>query len=52
MKKFLKQLEKNTISCKNVTFEVFGISLAGINFIISLTVAFLTLRIHRNYEKK
>ena len=48
----LKQLEKNTISCKNVTFEVFGISLAGINFIISLTVAFLTLRIHRNYEKK
>ena len=31
----LKQLEKNTISCKNVTFEVFGISLAGINFIIS-----------------
>ena len=30
----LKQLEKNTISCKNVTFEVFGISLEGINFII------------------
>ncbi|MDC1212631.1 disulfide bond formation protein B [Pelagibacteraceae bacterium] len=48
----LKQLEKKTISCKNVTFEIFGITLAGINFIISLTIAFLTLRIHRNYEKR
>ena len=47
----LKQLGKNTISCKTVTFQVFGLSLASINTIFSLVLFGIFLKLFRNYEK-
>ena len=47
----LKQLEKETISCKNVTFRVLGLSLATFNTIISLIIGAIMLRIVINYDK-
>ena len=32
----LNQLKQKTISCKNVTFKIFGLSLATINIVIPL----------------
>ena len=46
----LKQLKENTISCKNVTFRVFGLSLASINTIFSFVLFFIFIRIYKNYE--
>ncbi len=47
----LKELEKNTVSCKDVTFTLFGFSLATFNTIISLIVSAIMLRIFINYDK-
>ena len=47
----LKQLEKQTVSCKDVTFKVLGLSLATFNTIISLTISVIMLRIVVNYDK-
>ena len=47
----LKQLEKQTVSCKDVTFKVLGLSLATFNTIISLTISVILLRIVVNYDK-
>ena len=46
----LKQLGESTISCKNVTFRVFGLSLATINTIFSFVLFVIFLRLFRNYE--
>ena len=46
----LKQLSENTISCKTVTFRVFGLSLASINTIFSLVLFVIFLKLFRNYE--
>lgn len=48
----LKQLKEINISCKDVTFRVFGLSLATINtfFSIALSVIFYKL-LRNNYEK-
>jgi len=46
----LKQLKENTISCKNVTFRVFGLSLATINTIFSFILFYIFLRLFKNYE--
>ena len=46
----LKQLSENTISCKTVTFRVFGLSLASINTIFSLVLFVIFLKSFRNYE--
>ena len=35
----LKQLEKKTISCKDVTFKILGLSLATFNTIISIIIS-------------
>ncbi len=48
----LKELKKNTISCKNPTFFIFGLSLATINTFVSMIFSFITLRKFYNYEKK
>jgi len=48
----LKELNNNTISCKDVTFWLFGLSLATINTIISIIIAVITFMIFINYEKK
>ena len=47
----LKDLKEKTISCKNVTFKIFGLSLATINTIISLILSIIITNIFYNYEK-
>ena len=47
----LIELQKKIISCKDVTFRFFGISLTSINIIISLIVLFLLTKVLINYEK-
>jgi len=47
----LKQLQKITISCKDVTFRFFGFSLTTINIILSLFLVILLTKIFLNYEK-
>ena len=47
----LKALEKNTVSCKDVTFTLLGFSLATFNTIISLIISAIMLRIFINYGK-
>ena len=47
----LKQLQVKTISCKDVTFRVFGFSLTTFNMIISLIFVILLIKIFKNYEK-
>ena len=47
----LKQLNDKIISCKDVTFRIFGLSLTSINIIINLLfITFLT-KIYIKYEK-
>jgi len=47
----LEQLQSKAVSCKDVTFRIFGFSLTAINIIISLLILFLLTRIFANYEK-
>ena len=48
----LKELNNKRISCKDVGFKIFGLSLATINTFISLILSTITLKIFLNYEKK
>ena len=47
----LNQLSEKTISCKDVTFRIFGFSLTTFNIIISLIVVLILTNIFKNYEK-
>ena len=47
----LKELEDKTVSCKDITFRIFGLSLATFNTIISFVISAIILRIGMNYEK-
>tara|TARA_B110000196_G_scaffold304289_1_gene300863 strand:+ start:667 stop:1149 length:483 start_codon:yes stop_codon:yes gene_type:complete len=47
----LKKLKEKTISCKDVTFKIFGLSLATINIVISLILSIITMKHFINYEK-
>ena len=47
----LKQLSEKTISCKDVTFRIFGLSLTSINIVISLLFIITLLKIFNNYGK-
>ena len=47
----LKQLQTKSISCKDVTFRIFGFSLTTFNIILSLILILLLTNIFRNYEK-
>ena len=40
----LQELENNKKPCKNVSFRIFGLSLATINLFISLILSFITFR--------
>ena len=40
----LKSLNNNVISCKDVNFKLFGMSLAGINLLFSLLIVIYSLR--------
>ena len=41
----LKSLEKAPISCKDVTFKIFGLSLATFNAFLSIVISYILLRI-------
>ncbi len=47
----LKQLQLKTISCKDVTFRIFGFSLTTINIMISLFLVTMSIKVFKNYEK-
>ena len=47
----LKQLSEKTISCKDVTFRIFGLSLTSINIVISLLFIITLFKIFKKYEK-
>ncbi len=47
----LKELQKEIISCKDVSFRIFGFSLATINTIISLILSVINIKLFLNYEK-
>ena len=47
----LKLLESNPISCKDVSFKMFGLSLAAINTIFSIILSVIFIRLFINYEK-
>ena len=48
----LKQLKNNTpVSCKDVTFSFFGLSLATLNTVISFVLSVIMLKVVKNYEQ-
>ena len=47
----LQQLKQNSITCKDVSFRILGLSLATINTIFSLILSVIFLRFFMNYEK-
>ena len=47
----LEQLKQNSISCKDVSFRILGLSLAAINTIFSLVLSVIFVRLFVNYEK-
>jgi disulfide bond formation protein DsbB len=47
----LNQLKEMPISCKDVTFKIFGLSLATFNIFISLILSAITTKLFLTYEK-
>ena len=47
----LKQLNERIVSCKDVTFRIFGLSLTSINIIISLLFIIMLSKVYSIYEK-
>ena len=47
----LQQLKQNSISCKDVSFRILGLSLAAINTIFSFVLSVIFIRLFINYEK-
>ena len=47
----LQQLQKKVVSCKDVTFKIFGFSLTTLNIIISLLLTIVFTKVYLDYEK-
>ncbi|MDB3864453.1 disulfide bond formation protein B [Candidatus Pelagibacter sp.] len=47
----LSQLQEVTVSCKDATFKILGLSLATINIFISLIITTITIKLFLTYEK-
>ena len=47
----LNQLKKMPVSCKDITFKIFGLSLATFNIFISLILSAITIKNFLTYEK-
>ena len=47
----LNQLQEVTVSCKDATFKILGLSLATINIFISLIITTITIKLFLTYEK-
>ena len=47
----LKQLQQKNISCKDVTFKIFGLSLTTFNIIISCLITIVLIKMYFEYGK-
>ena len=47
----LKQLQEKSVSCKDVTFKILGLSLTTYNIFISLLITIYTTKIYLSYDK-
>ena len=47
----LSQLKEMPVSCKDVTFRIFGLSLATFNIFITLILGVITMKLFLTYEK-
>ena len=47
----LKQLQEKSVSCKDVTFKMFRLSLTSYNILISILITFSAGKIYFNYDK-
>ena len=47
----LNKLSQKTISCKDVTFRIFGLSLTTINIVINILLIITLAKIYSKYEK-
>ena len=47
----IKELQQQTVGCKDVSFRIFGLSLATINTVISLILSVIIIKLFLNYEK-
>ena len=47
----LKKLQEKKVSCKDVTFKIFGLSLTSYNILISLLITIGAGKIYFNYDK-
>ena len=47
----MKQLQEKNVSCKDVTFKIFGLSLTSYNILISLLISISVGKIYFNYDK-
>jgi len=47
----LKQLQEQKVTCKDVTFKIFGLSLTTYNVVISLLITIYAVKIYLNYDK-
>ena len=47
----LEQLQEKSVSCKDVTFKIFGLSLTSYNILISLPITIGAGKIYFNYDK-
>ena len=47
----LKQLQEKNVSCKDVTFKIFGLSLTSYNILISLLITISAGKFYFNYDK-
>ena len=47
----LEQLKQNSVSCKDVSFRILGLSLATINTIFSLFLSVIFMKLFLNYAK-
>jgi len=45
----LKQLQQKSVSCKDVTFKILGLSLTSYNIIISILIVYFTTRAYLSY---
>ena len=47
----LKQLSEKTVSCKDVTLRILGLSLTSINIVVNIMFIITLMKIYKNYEK-
>ena len=47
----LNQLKEMPVNCKDVTFKIFGLSLATLNIFITLILGVITMKLFLTYEK-